>query len=489
MNNNKLDKKIYKSIKWASGTEILAKIVVPITNMILSRILNPEAFGVLATVIMVTSLADVFTDAGFQKYLIQHEFKNDEELYKSSTVAFWTNLFISIAIWGGIFILSDKISILVGNPGLGNVITVSGFSLILTSFSSIQMAIYKKKFDFKTLFWVRIVGVFIPFIITIPLALFGFGYWSLIFGTILTNVSNALILTIKSRWKPVLFYDLDLLKEMFSFSIWILIESILLWLTTWCTTFIIGKFLSSYYLGIYKNSESIVNSLLNIVVYSTSTVLLTALSKVKSEKYKYNEIFFKFQKTVSIILIPMGFGIFLYRNLVTNIILGPQWKDSSLFIGLWALVNVYTILTGQYLSIVFTSKGRPKLGVLSQFIQMIILVPTLLISVRFGFTTIIIARCFARLSYGIINMVIAKIKLDIKPQNILMNLLPATFASIIMGGGALILQSISTNIIFQIFSIFLCIIFYFSIIYIFPSTRKYIKDILYGIIKKVFKTK
>ena len=89
MNSNNLNKKIGMAAKWSIATEIAAKLISPVSNMILARFLTPEAFGVVATVTMVTSFADMFTDAGFQKYLVQHEFKDKNDQYDSTTVAFW----------------------------------------------------------------------------------------------------------------------------------------------------------------------------------------------------------------------------------------------------------------------------------------------------------------------------------------------------------------------------------------------------------------
>ena len=96
MENKNLNVKIINATKWSSITEIIAKLITPITNMILARILAPEAFGVVATITMIISFADMLTDSGFQKYLVQHEFRNESEKIKYTNVAFWTNLFISI---------------------------------------------------------------------------------------------------------------------------------------------------------------------------------------------------------------------------------------------------------------------------------------------------------------------------------------------------------------------------------------------------------
>ena len=67
-------KKMYTALKWSTATEFLAKIISPVINMCLARILAPEAFGVLATITMIISFAEIFVESGFQKFLIQYQF-------------------------------------------------------------------------------------------------------------------------------------------------------------------------------------------------------------------------------------------------------------------------------------------------------------------------------------------------------------------------------------------------------------------------------
>lgn len=105
MSSKSLNTKVATATKWSGLTEIAAKLVAPITTMVLARLLTPDAFGVMVTAQMVISFAEIFTDAGFQKYIVQHEFKDDDEKFKSTAVAFWSNLIMSLAIWAGISIL------------------------------------------------------------------------------------------------------------------------------------------------------------------------------------------------------------------------------------------------------------------------------------------------------------------------------------------------------------------------------------------------
>ena len=67
-----LNNQVVNATKWSSLTELAAKLVAPISTMVLARLLTPDAFGVLVTATMIISFAEIFTDAGFQKYLIQH---------------------------------------------------------------------------------------------------------------------------------------------------------------------------------------------------------------------------------------------------------------------------------------------------------------------------------------------------------------------------------------------------------------------------------
>lgn len=107
--------KIVTAAKWSIVTEILSKIIPPVTNMILARIFTPDVFGIMATITMVITFADVFVESGFQKFLIQHNFSNIKEEYEYMSVAFWANLIFSFIIWGVLVIFNQTIARLVGN--------------------------------------------------------------------------------------------------------------------------------------------------------------------------------------------------------------------------------------------------------------------------------------------------------------------------------------------------------------------------------------
>lgn len=477
--------KVVKATKWSTVTEVLVKILSPITNMILARILTPEAFGVVATITMITSLAEIFADAGFQNFLVQHEFKNKEELDNSTTVAFWSNFMISIVIYLLIFITRNHIARMLGSPKLGFAISLASLNILLSTFSGIHIARYRRNFDFKTLFFVRIISSGIPFLVTIPMALIYRNYWALLIGTLTTNIINAIGLTIRSDWKPRFYFNIRHFKEMFSFSMWTFLDIITMWLVSYTGTFIVGYYLSDYYLGLYKISITTVDSYMAIITGSTAAVLFSALSRLKDNQKEYEKTLFKFQRMISMFVMPMGIGLFLYRSLATKILLGSQWTEAKDFIGLWALISAINVIFGQNISEVFRSKGKPQLALLTQFLHLIVLVPALIITSQINFRVLYISRSLIKLEYVFVGLILLWIFLKLSFIRILKNVAPTIIASLLMGGVALVLQQIGNSVIWEFISIFICILVYFGIIISIPSMRRDLMEIKF--VKKILR--
>ncbi|MBO6125092.1 MAG: lipopolysaccharide biosynthesis protein [Bacteroidaceae bacterium] len=468
-----LNKQVATATKWSAVTELAAKLVLPITTMILARILTPEAFGVLVTATMIISFAEIFTDAGFQKYLVQKEFKDNKKLYDSTAVAFWSNLILSLIIWAFIAIFSPLIAHWIGNDGGGLVIAVSCVCIPLAAFSSIQMALFRRNFDFRTLFIVRMAGIMVPIVVTIPLAYLTRSYWALIIGMITQNLTNAVILTWKSEWKPRWYYSFTLFREMFSFTMWSMVEAISIWLTGYLDVFIVGIVLSTYYMGIYRTSITTVGQITTLITSATTPILFSALSRLQDNPQEFKEMFFRFQKLVSIFVIPLGVGIFLFSNLITTLLLGEQWKDAANFIGWWGLTSAIIIVLSFYCSEVYRAKGKPKLSVLSQFLHIAFLIPTVLIFVQYDFSILCIARSCVRLTAIVIDLTILYCITHISPKEMWQNIHVSVLAALGMAAFATTLPS-TDNTLIQLGYVILCSSIYFAIIMLFPKERNII---------------
>lgn len=468
---SELNKQIAKATKWSAMTEIMSRLLGPISSMVLARLLTPDAFGVVTTVMMIVSFAEVFSDAGFQKYIIQHEFQDETELEQNTNVAFWSNFTMSMLLWGIIALFNQPLAKLVGNEGLGYVLVIACISIPLMAFSSIQMARYKRSLDFKTLFKVKLVGILIPLFVTIPFAIWLRSFWALIIGHIAKDLINALLLTYYSVWKPRLYYSFRQFKEMFSFTAWSLFESLSIWLTAYVDVFIVGTYLNQHYLGLYKTSTVVVGYFTATITAATTPILFSSLSRLQNNDEEFKKLYFKFQKTISILMFPLCFGIFCFRDLVTEILLGEKWMETSGFIGLWALTSCFVIVMSHYTGEVLRSKGKPKLSTMAQLLHIVVLCPAIAIAVRYDYTTLYVTRSLIRIELIAVNLFFLYSLIRISLSQIFLNIFPALVSSCVMAFFSKLLLNYTTDFVMQILSAIIASLIYLCIVMMFNEER------------------
>ncbi len=467
MKDQAIMSKVRNATFWSTVTQLITKLFSPITNIILARLLDPESFGVVATATVVLSLSDIIIDSGFPKYLVQHEFHNKEDERDNANVAFWTTLVFSLLLWVLIILFQYPIAALVGNSNLSHVIVIACIQLPVNALNSILTALYIRSFNYKDIFTSKLLSAFIPFLVTIPLACFGFKHWSIIIGSIVGTIIGTAVLIVKSKWRPSFFYSLKISKAMFSFSAWSILEGFFLWLTTWFDIIVIGNVFSDYYLGLYITSYNMVNAVMSIITSAIIPVLFATLSRMQNDKIQFYLFFLKCQKSVAYFLFPIGIGIFLYRDLATSIILGKKWSEASFIIGIYALTAAIKITLVNINMEAFRAVGQPMLTFLLQVLDIIIIIPVCILSTKYGFRSLVYARALARLDLIIPGLIVASIIMKHRIRRFIQNITSPIICTICITLLAVGLKQLSTSIYWQFFSAFLCVLFYIITIFIF----------------------
>ena len=416
----RLGASVASAAKWSIVTQLVAKLISPVTTLILAHLLTPEAFGVVATVTMVTSFAEMFSDAGFQKYLVQHEFKDDGGRLLATDVAFWTNLGVACALWALIFLFRDPVASLVGNPGLGGVISVACASLPLVSLSSVQTATYQRALDFKTLFSSRVGSALVVLFVSVPLAFAGCGYWSMVAGTLASNAFLAVWLTARSSWKPRPRYSASALRAMLSFSVWTLLEQFAIWLTSWAGTFVLGSVMSAGYLGMYKTSTSLVSSITGIATSAVNPVIFSGLSRLQGDRERFNAALYSVQRYLALVLVPLAGCLVVFRERLVGILLGPQWGETALFFGLYAAASSVVVVFCHTASEAYRALGMPRVSMLAQVLYLALLVPTMFLSAGEGYQAFSVAVPLVRaVGFTAVHMVLCKFLAGLSPLRML----------------------------------------------------------------------
>lgn len=473
-------KKVLNASKWSAITEILAKCITPVTSMILARILAPEAFGILATVQMIIAFAQVFVDFGFQKFLIQHEFRDDLEEKQYMSVALIANVFVGMVLWLLLIIFNKPIAICVGDAGKGYLLAITGVTIPVYGIIGIQNCKLRKDLNFKKLFYVRMVSALVPLFITIPLALLGLDYWSLIIGNIAGVFINSIMLVLLKSFKPIKYFSFTDLKRMLDYGVWTLLNGIAVWLTSWVDAFLIGRYMTDYYLGLYKNSSSTITSIFAMVTSAITPVLFSSLSKVQNDNDEFSGLYINILKVLSMFLLPVGIGVFLYQDFVTDILLGSKWSEASRIIGITSLMTavrtIYISLNGD----VFRAKGYFKIPLFLQVAELIITIPSCIWGLSRGFWDFIYIRALSKVILIPVEIALLSLQCNVKFKAIVKSSWMYYFSSALMTVAAIFLKKFSSGSLWSILSIGVCAVCYFAVLLCIPNER----NLIYKYIKK-----
>jgi PST family polysaccharide transporter len=345
------------SLKWSALGEIASKVLPPLFYIITARLLTPEDFGVVATSAMVVAFASILWEAGLSKALIQNQ---EFDIRKMSNIVLYTNMVLSVLLYIVLFFSSDTIASFFHDERVADVLQISGLSLIIGSLMSVQTALLQKDFGFKKLFYSRFVGAIIPGIVSVALAYYGYGYWALVYGTIASMILQALILWKISPWRPSYGYDLAVAKKMFHFSKWVLLSALLSWFFIWGDIFVLGFFFTSHQLGLYRTGNYFVGAVIGLVTAPIVPVMYSYFSKIQHDKESVKRALLLSSKVVSFFVLPIGVGLYIVQNPLSDLIFGEKWIGIASVIGILALTHSLAWIIGLNVE-AYRAIGRPEI--------------------------------------------------------------------------------------------------------------------------------
>jgi len=365
----------------------------------IARLLTPEAYGLIAIATIAISLVQVLLSGGFTQGLIQEQ-GNTKEIYKSADFVFSLNLILSVILFVAIVILSPEIARFFHNSEAKIVVSILSFGLVINAFGDVQLAMLQKGMDFKSIFFRQLVPVLSQLIIVLPLAWLGFRVWALVAGALGSQLLAAIILWVKSDWKPKINLNYKEHKDLIRFGLFVIVESLTGWIVVQSDNLIVGRFLSTQDLGLYKTGFDLDNKIFLLLISSLVPVIYSQLCLLE-DKGKKSELYLKIKTYIGIVVFPTMAGLILISGYFDNLLLGEKWKGISFIIAMLAINPGISYLWSIFPSYM-RSIGKPQISTLITIISAIIGIPVYLIFVKYGLTTFVISR----VSFGIVGVIL-----------------------------------------------------------------------------------
>ena len=352
-----------------------SQIIRLISNIILTRLLFPELFGIMALAQIVIQGVNLFSDLGITKGLIRSKRNNEPDFINTAwTIQIIRGFVLTIVI----LILAYPISRFYNQKELLYVIPILSINSIIQSFSSTSLILLSKDLKQGKLNLIELGSQFIGSIFMISVAYFFKNIWSLIIGVIITSIVKTIWSHFITNTKNYLILEKDAASELLGFGKWILISTSMTFMATQADRIILGKIFTLSFLGIYNVAlmfAELPKQLISKISHNLLFPLITKYIHLGKNDLK-KEI--KRQRTVIlypaavIVAVMFCFGDYIITFLYDDRYKEASWMLQLLSIGMWPLLLHSSI--GNCLF----ALGKPEYstyGHISKLIYMLVLLP------------------------------------------------------------------------------------------------------------------
>lgn len=352
------------------------------TTLILSRLLMPEDFGVVAMCSLFLSISQMLIDSGMAGSIIYHKDVEEIELH----TLFWTNLLISLIIYIILALTSSWIASFYKTPDLEAIIKIIGLSIIVHSFCLIQSTLLSKKLEFKTQRKILIISAVLSSIVALLLAYYQLGVWALVAQAILVKVFQALLFIHYGSYKPKFKFSLGSLKRHWKFGSRLLGSSFLKLLHDNLYVQIIGRTINLRDAGFYSQAYRFNEMPMKLISFPLERVIFPTLANSKNMLEKM----YKLATAFILCLTPLFFlGSLLAEDLIL-VLLGNKWKESGWMLSLLLLGTIGSSLESLNRSFLKAS-GKTSILLKFDFAKRILNISILLVSMNWGIKGILVA--------------------------------------------------------------------------------------------------
>jgi O-antigen/teichoic acid export membrane protein len=374
-----LKRKTSLALLWSFVDKGGQQVVQLVIFYVLSRLVVKEDFGVVAILAIFSAVANLLQESGFSAALIR---KKEVTPHEYSSV-FYFNITVSILIYAVFFLGAPLISWYYQKPVLTSLSRVIFLAFVFNAFGIIQNVNLVKKLDFKTNTRIGLFAGCTAGLIAILLALNGFGIWSIAAQPVVQAFLRSLLLWLFVKWRPQKKYAHVHIREMSSFSVKILLTSLLNQTCANIFPLIIGKKFSFSEVASYNQGSKLSSVPQSIVSDGIKNVANPLLANIGEEGARDAKAFRKIMRIAAFVSFPVAAMLIVLANPIVAFYFPEGWSDVTPILQILAVGGAFYPLYGLVGSLL-QYKGKSGLILRLEVFRNILLLLSILVSIRYG---------------------------------------------------------------------------------------------------------
>ena len=384
---NGIGAKIGSGAAWSLVNLLLSRGASIVFTLLLTKLLAPEAFGVIAMMSVFFELANMVVNSGFQQALLRSSSVSEIDL----STTFITNIILSALAYLGLFLLAPVAAAFYEQPAMTDLIRVAGIVLFINSLIIVQDTLLRRQMRFRAIMYATVTGTLASGVLALVLAYSGFGVWSLVIQMITVRLFVGAIIWHQGKWRPIWEFSTTSFWHMFRFGYKLLLESTIDVLYRNSFFMVIGKLFSAELVGLYFLASRINDLVVPQISGAVSQASFPALSTIQDKPDDLREMYRRMVSITMFVVAPLIAGMAVLSPLIFDVLLDPRWQQSAILLQLFSFTGLFYplhLMNNNILSI----KGRSDLvlwiGILKKSVNIVVLI----LSIPYGIYGILIGQ-------------------------------------------------------------------------------------------------
>ena len=406
---------------WLYLANFFSKLILFLSTVILARLLSPDDFGVVGFAVTALGFLELSKGLGLGFAQIYHQDKSDIVV-----TSFWLNMGISLLMCSAVWIGAPVIGQFFNDPRAVWVSRVLALNFPLSAMYGAHESLLFQELGFNRKFIPDIAQALCRGVISITLALMGFGPWSLVIGQLGGTVTAGFIFWRLVSWRPSLKFSIVAAYDLMRFSLPMLGATVVSLFVLNTDYLFVGRFLGAESLGVYtlgfRIPELVIQTFCNIV----ATVIFPVFVKIRADTESLGRGFLKLTQYISLFTVPLGLGLALLADSFIIVVFTEKWIVAA---PIMRAISIYMLLNslGYSAGDIYKAQGKPGILTRLAFIRLFLLIPGLYWAVTVPANLVAVGwvQIGVALIGSLIYLVVALRILDLPPTSFVKSLRPA----------------------------------------------------------------
>ncbi len=324
MPDTSLKQKVVKGVVWVTLEKFATQFVGFFVTMILTRILTPTDYGMVAMLGLFVFVSSTLADAGLGRALVQ---KKDATDLDFNTI-FYTSIVLTAIIYAVLFFSAPSIARWYGIPELCWVLRIISSVIIFHSIEGVQQAELNRSLRFDLSFRINLLSSGANMVSGISLAFAGYGVWALVWSQFCAGAVGVIARWYFIAWRPAWMFSFSSLRALWGYGWKLTVSAILDSAYGNLSGLLIGKIYTPADLAMVDRGASMPNFAMSTINQSITRVTFPALAKVQDERIKARECMRKMIRTSTFLVFPLMVGCAVCASSTVPLLFGNQWTGA-----------------------------------------------------------------------------------------------------------------------------------------------------------------